>query len=336
MARPPVGPPPVAPSAVVPRAPRADHANYLSIVQAFERNDRRADLSAMLGSDELVDRFLAVTLNALATNSDLLVNADPITIIQAVKDSATLGLEPTGLTGEATIIRYGRVARLSVMWRGYLKRIRNSGRVTDIDVQVVYNADEFLHGWKETGGWFTHTPVQSRVDPATGEVLVDRGDYWGAYAYARMPSGFVELEVMDAAQINHIRDTFSPSVLAGKTSPWDTSWDEMARKTVLRRLAKRLPQEAVAQLLQIDEAADSGETGEVGRLDVSRPRRAALAALGRRYAGSLPSGLPADPDEPEDNAPAPLAEPAAKSEPEAAPPQTSVPEADDDFDRLEF
>lgn len=295
MARPTVGPPPVPQSAVVPvedRPGRKDLANYLEIAKAFERDDRRADLLAMFGGDQnLVDRFLAVALNAIATNSDLLLNASAVSIIQAVKDSATLGLEPTGLTGEAVIIRYGQTAQLAPMYRGYLKRIRNSGRVRDIDVQLVYDADEFDYGWNQNGGWFNHHPAKpTKGDDGAGT----RGSYWGAYAYAVMPTGFVELEVMTEVEINYVRDRFSRAAQSDKGSPWDTSWGEMARKTVLRRLCKRLPQEAVDQLLLIDaladQAADQAKEAAV-RVEASPARRAALRALGR-------GGTAAEPEAP--------------------------------------
>ncbi len=257
MTRPPAGPPPVATSAVARRNNNdAVMTAYKTVAEAFQREDRRADLRAMLGSDMLVDRFLSVALHALSTNPDVLTRAEPLSIIQAVKDSASLGLEPTGLGGEGWILLYGDKAMFRPGWRGYLKRIRNSGKVQDVDVQVVYEGDE-----------------------APPDV---RGDYAYTYAYARMPSGFIELEVMTAAEVNYVAQTFSPSVKAGRQSPWDTSWPEMARKTVLRRLSKRLPQEAVDRLLIQDETLDALDDAEKAaerrEFDTSIVRRRAITA----------------------------------------------------------
>jgi len=284
MARPQSGPPPVQPSALARRDERKDITRYKVVAEAFQREDRRADLRAMLGSDELVDRFISVALHAISTDSNLLLNATPESIIQAIRDSATLGLEPTGLTGEAWIFCYKGVAKLMPGWRGYLRRIRNSPSVRDIDVQLVYELDTFDYGWNQNGGWFDHHPAKPTRDPTNpGEYLDPRGGYWGVYAYAVMPSGFVELEVMTESDVNFIRDHFSESVKSGKVSPWDTSYGEMARKTVLRRLAKRLPQEAVEQLLRLDAAADeaSHETAEEqARFRPTAARQAALRAVG--------------------------------------------------------
>ncbi len=284
MTRPPAGPPPVATSAVARRNNNdAVMTAYKTVAEAFQREDRRADLRAMLGSDMLVDRFLSVALHALSTNPDVLTRAEPLSIIQAVKDSASLGLEPTGLGGEGWILLYGDKAMFRPGWRGYLKRIRNSGKVQDVDVQVVYEGDDFDYGWNQNGGWFDHRPVKVPPIKEGDEAPPDvRGDYAYTYAYARMPSGFIELEVMTAAEVNYVAQTFSPSVKAGRQSPWDTSWPEMARKTVLRRLSKRLPQEAVDRLLIQDETLDALDDAEKAaerrEFDTSIVRRRAITA----------------------------------------------------------
>lgn len=284
MARPPTGPPPVLQSAVAvrPDRERADLRTYASIATAFEREDRRADLRAMFGgSDELVERFLAVALNAIATNSDLLINADPVTIIQAVKDSATMGLEPTGLLGEGAIIRYGKVARFMPMYRGYLKRIYNSGKVSTVKANVVYINDKFDYSWDSDGPHYTHSPVipsdATGLDP-DGES--QRGDFRGAYCAINYVNGARDFDFMPAVEINAIRDRYSQS---SKGSPWDTAWGEMAKKTVIRRLAKTQVQLAVAlnPLMVADAIVDEGrnEAEKSTRLDVSRARSAVLAAV---------------------------------------------------------
>jgi recombination protein RecT len=262
--------------------PRVDLQRYESLVQAFAREDRRADLRALLGTDELVERFLAVALASISKDSRLLINADPISLIQAIRDSAVLGLEPTGLTGEAWIVCYGHTATLMPGWRGYMKRIRNSNKVVDIDCQVVYTLDDFDYGWTEKGGWYHHHPAKITRD-ADKNIIVERGDYWGAYAAAVMPSGYVELEVMPIGDLEYVRDHYSMSYKQDPaSSPWAQRPSEMMRKTVIRLLAKRLPQAAVEQLLLADARIDQLEAEQSNgavKLDVSRPRRAALTAL---------------------------------------------------------
>lgn len=318
MARPPKGKPPVT-SALARADTTSAKDKYIEIASAFERADRLADLRSMLGSDEGVRRFLSVALHSISTDNKLLRNATPFSIIQAVRDSATLGLEPTGLTGEAWIVVYGDQAKLMPGWRGYLNRIRNSRQVQDVDVQLVYVNDQFDYGWRQNGGWFEHHPAKP-VKMADGGFEDPRGDFWGAYAYAVMPSGFVELEVMTEADINFIRDTYSKA--KDEDSPWRKSWGEMARKTVVRRLAKRLPQEAVDQLLRLDAEADAARetvTVEKSRFSPTAARQAALRAVGIEAdeQPALPAGkAPEASEDGTDKGPqtAPVETPAVKDE----------------------
>lgn len=233
----------------VTRIPRSEQT-YQAVVETFKSNrgaEARA-LKAMLGGDEtLYQRFLATTFALLAKQSKVLDEATPISLVQAIKDAASMGLEP--LTTDGGIVVYKGVAEFRPQYQGYLKRIRNSRLVSDVDVQLVYEHDTFEYGWTEKGGRFTHNPAKA-----------ERGGYWGAYAYAVMPTGFVELEVMTEADLNHVRDTFGQThTQSGKPLPWTTSWGEMARKTVLRRLAKRLPGAAVDAILAADARADAAE-----------------------------------------------------------------------------
>jgi recombination protein RecT len=314
MARPPMTAPPVNPSALAKKEVRKDVARYLQVAEAFQREDRRADLRAMLGSNDLVDRFLSVALHAISTDSNLLLNATPESIIQAIRDSATLGLEPTGLTGEAWIICFKNQAKLMPGWRGYLARIRNSGQVIYITTDVVYANDEFRYGSNENGKWYIHNPAMP-YKQEDGTYLNPRGGYWGAFAAATMLSGYKDHEVMPEVEINYVRDHFSESVKQGRSSPWDTSWGEMARKTVLRRFAKRLPQSAVEQLLRLDAAVDEAAreaAEEERRIAPSAARQAALRAVGAEVVN-------VSTEEPDDA-------PEAATEAETAAPETVEPE----------
>lgn len=282
------GPPPVS-RAVAVAGPSGKAAENYLIIQDTLKADRGAEakaIQAMFGGDkDLMNRFLAVAFAALASNSDLLRQANPLSVIQAIKDAAALGLEPTGLAGEGAIILYGQTAQFQPMWRGYLKRIRNSRKVLDIDCQIVYLNDQFSVRLG-TDPFIDHTPLLfGERDEASGEFLEQRGGYRGAYAWALMPSGKHIIEWMPESDINEVRDRFSKGANRSD-SPWKTAWPEMARKTVIRRLAKRLPGEAVDQLLladaQADNAAEALHAATVeAHKSVSGLRTLALSAVGQ-------------------------------------------------------
>jgi recombination protein RecT len=263
-------------------------ANYQTIVDTM-RSSSGSDakmIRAMLGGDKvLMDRFLAVCFSLLAKQSDLLYRATPASIVQSIKDAAALGLEP--MTDDGAIIERGGIASFNPMWRGYLKRIRNSGKVVDVDVQIVYENDVFEMEMG-TNPEIRHKPVLPEfktIEDGSREEVVGRGDYRGAYAWALMPSGVKIIEWMTTADINQVRDQFGQThSKSGKPLPWTTSWAEMARKTVLRRLAKRLPGAAVDSLLAVDQRNDqiaAEQAKQLARIDddLSEVRNLALQAV---------------------------------------------------------
>ena len=113
------------------------------------------------------------------------------------------------------------------MIAGVLKKIRQSGEVSKISAQVVYENDHFVvsYGFDED---VTHNPP-----PLNKE----RGKPIGAYATAVLKDGSRLLEVMSLEEINKVRNVSR----AKDKGPWVDWWSEMARKTVMRRLSKRLP-----------------------------------------------------------------------------------------------
>jgi recombination protein RecT len=112
-----------------------------------------------------------------------------------------------------------------------------------------------------------------------GTYLSDRGEYRGVYAYVRMNSGETVIEWMSWDDVMVVRSK-SPSVQRGKQSPWDDFAGEMARKTVLRRLMKRLPLDSMPQVAHaatLDEEADVIE-GQATEVTAAAPGRATAAA----------------------------------------------------------
>lgn len=270
--------------------------------QGLEKPDRMDTLMDMLGGQTesekraRVERFIAVALHAINSNATALANCTPMSLVEAVRESASLGLEPTGLLGEAWILPYGRTARLQVGYRGYLKLIRNSGQVAGVDCQLVYVNDAFDVALG-TASAIVHKPLLEG----------DRGGYRGAYAWARLKTGELIIEWMTVNDIEQVRAA-SPAVKANRSSPWDDWWGEMARKSVVRRLIKRLPLSPQAQRAEmVDNEAE--EAIQLPAHVKPSARSAALAAL--------PGGEP-DAEDPE-AASEPTGEPEA-GEPTEAPP----------------
>jgi phage RecT family recombinase len=253
------------------------------VVAQLDHPTRLQQLRSLLGSDAAVERFKTVALHSVVHDQPLR-NVEPMSIVEAVREAAVLQLDVYGPLGEAWILPYGKTARLSIGYRGLLKLIRRSNQVSFIDAQIVYMQDEFDVEFG-TAPRIVHRPLMfGERDAETGAYLADRGSYRGAYAWAQLAGApFPLIEWMPLADIEQVRKA-SPGVKAGRKTPWDDWYSEMARKSPLRRLSKRLPLDPVAaQALayesETDEMEHSTQPATPARSSASR----ALAALPAGY-----------------------------------------------------
>lgn len=174
------------------------------------------------------EKFQRVAVTAMNKNPDLL-DCTRASLYGAFMLAAQDGLLPDGR--EAAIVKYMNhgepCATYMPMVGGLLKKIRNSGELKQITAQIVYRADQFEYWVDDTGEHLNHRP----------EVFGERGEIIGVYALAKTKDDAVYIEVMSQEEVEKIR-----SVSKAKGSgPWTQWWDQMAKKTAIRRLSKRLP-----------------------------------------------------------------------------------------------
>jgi recombination protein RecT len=193
------------------------------------------EVGAALPPHVPVERFMRVVLTAVNSNPDLL-GADRRSLMESAMKAAQDGLLPDGRDGAFVVFntkakdadgkdKWIKKVQWMPMIGGILKKVRNSGELVSISAYVAYEHDEFVYELGDDEK-ITHKP-------AIGE----RGKARLAYAIARTKDGGIYREIMTVAEIEKVRAVSR----AGKSGPWVDWWDEMARKTVLRRLCKRLP-----------------------------------------------------------------------------------------------
>ena len=177
---------------------------------------------AALPSHVSVERFVRVTLTAIQT-SPALLEADRRSLYAAATRAAQTGLLPDGREG--AIVTFKGQAQWMPMVAGIMKLVRNSGEISTWSVQAVYENDafDFELGDNER---IVHKPA-----------LKNRGPIIGAYSIVTMKDGERSREFMSAEEIDAIRKRSR----SGGSGPWVTDYAEMAKKTVVRRHAKRLP-----------------------------------------------------------------------------------------------
>ena len=177
-----------------------------------------------------VEKFIRTTLTAVQMQPELL-QADRRSLLGSCMKAAQDGLLPDGREAALVIFRSknGPQVQYMPMIVGVLKKIRNSGELASISAQVAYSADLFEYelGDEEK---ITHKPFLGG----------DRGEPIAVYAVAKTKDGAIYREVMSVSDVEKVR----ASSRAGKFGPWVDWWDEMAKKTVIRRMAKRLPSSA--------------------------------------------------------------------------------------------
>jgi recombination protein RecT len=196
--------------------------------------------------------------------------------------AAQLGLEPTGVLGGAYLVPYKETCTLIIGYRGLIDLARRSGQIESIEAHVVYSNDRFRchYGLSPV---LEHEPAWEGPPGAVKAV----------YAIAKMKDGGMQLEVMTRAQVDAIK---ARSKTSG-SGPWVTDYDEMARKTVVRRIAKYLPLTTeLSDALQID--ADNDPSIDAQSVDVS-PR--GVAGLKKIASQAAPVEEDASIEEPEHN-----------------------------------
>lgn len=239
----------------------ARDAGIGSVKQFFE--SQKATLAAVLPRHVSPDRMLKIALGALRTTPKLM-ECTVESLMGAVVQCSQLGLEPNTPLGHAYLIPFEKKKKVGGEWvtekvetqivigyKGLIDLARRSGQVVSIAAHAVYEHDHFDYafGLDEK---LEHKPAMS----ARGRVIA-------FYAVAKLVGGGHAFEVMSAEQVNEIRDASQNYKFARdkEKTVWGQHYEEMGRKTVLRRLFKYLPVSIeLASAAALDDVGASGRS----------------------------------------------------------------------------
>jgi len=225
-------------TAVVPNLKAGDPCSVHNVQELFSFYAK--DIKAIMPAGLLYERLLRIALTSLAKVPKLKL-CTQTSFIGAIVQSVMTGLEPDG--AQACIIPYGKVAQFQPMYQGIIKLCRNAD-VRRIYAHEVYENDVFR---MEFG---TNKRIEHQLE------LGDRGDVIGYYAVFYNKFDEPDFEYMTMAQVVYVRQQSSKA----KDSPWDSWFDEMAKKTVLKRLLKRAPKSIeLNTLIDIDNQVETGK-----------------------------------------------------------------------------
>jgi recombination protein RecT len=285
-----------------------------------------AEFAAALPKQIPVDRFIRTLMTAIQMRPELVApDVDQRSLLSSCMRAAQDGLLLDGREAVLNVYRKRNkqtggstpVVQYIPMIGGILKKVRQSNELLSLYAEVVYQGEYFLYT-RGDNERIEHTPL------LTGE----RGSVVCAYAIAKTRDGGIWRDVMRVDEIEAIRSR-SPAAGSG---PWVTDWNEMAKKTVLRRLGKRLPMSTdLERVLNADQEEYWVQPTPV--VNIQEPQKPAIAAEPSRLKRLIKGTAPEPETEPEtEPVPEPAPKPQPKPQPEPQPERQQTEFAPDDID----
>jgi len=243
-----------------------------------------------LAPDLPLDRFSAVVL-ACFSRTPKLMECTRYSIRQSILAAAELGLEVGGVSGEAYLVPYSTKKKFpngAELWvteaqfiagyKGYLRLAQESKQFRKIEGEVILTDDT----WRDiernpaglTWGHVQREPKGAHMMEITKGVWQNREKVIvpcevpalrGAYAYAR-PNEARDDDYVTVIWLPRLEAIRTRSK-AGFDGPWITDYHEMARKTAVRALWKKLPKSD--RMRKLEEHDQELEIPELRQADVA-------------------------------------------------------------------
>lgn len=198
------------------------------------------------------DRMCRTAINAIQT-TPAIAECSPASIFLGIVKAFTLGLEPNGALAEGYLVPFnnktGKTAVFMPSYRGLINLAKRSGEITLIYAEKVCENDHFEVNMGD----------DKRIDHKP-DMFSERGKVKGYYAVYKTKDDVMDFEVMTIEEIEKVRETSK----AKNAGPWKDWYDEMAKKTVIKRLLKRAPLTIeLAGAVATDHAVATGEIKKV-------------------------------------------------------------------------
>jgi recombination protein RecT len=200
---------------------KADKFNTVKDLLAKHKDQIATALPKHLTAEKMIR--LATT--AISKNPKLL-DCTQVSLFGSIMTLAQLGLAPDAVLGEAYLIPYGTDCQLVVGYKGLVSLAHRSGQVARFQARAVYERDEFSYefGLNES---LVHKPCGESDDAKLTHV----------YAVLEYKDGSKVFDVMTKKEVD-----FARAKSKGAKNPvWNSHYGEMAKKTIIRRLAKIAP-----------------------------------------------------------------------------------------------
>ena len=207
------------------------------------------------------ERFTRIALTALSSNPKL-ADCDRNSFLGGLMQAAQLGLEPNTPLGQAYLIPFKNnkkgitECQFQVGYKGMIDLAYRSGDVKTIQAYCVYENDHFEY---ELGlePKLVHKPAKS-----------NRGSLEYVYALFKLKNDGYGFEVMSVEDVMNHAKRYSQA-FGSSYSPWKTNFDEMAKKTVLKKALKYAPiKTEFLQATVLDESVSTVKDDDYEDIDV--------------------------------------------------------------------
>lgn len=178
------------------------------------------------------DRFTRVALTAVRQNPKLQECSVP-SLLGVFMTLAQLGLEP-GVLGQAYILPFNNKklntveAQLQISYKGMIELLRRTGQLKDIYAYTVYEKDEF----EITYGLDRNLSHKPNFKEGRGKIV-------GFYSAAILKDGTRAFEYMTLEEVTEHEKKYRLGQF--QNSIWVKNLEEMAHKTVTKKMLKWLP-----------------------------------------------------------------------------------------------
>jgi recombination protein RecT len=236
----------------------------------------RPTLKAMLPRHIDPERVIKIAMNVYFNKPEL-QSCTPISMVKATLQCAEYGLDPSPFFGECAFIPFENKKKvrdgntwkdvkvlevqLMPMFVGLIKLAKQNGDVSDVYAVVVDESEktpEFDDRGNVIAGFYVEQGTVRKIHHV--QRLEGRtGNLYAVYGVVLFRDGTHHFEVLSRSDVDRIRARSKSK----DTGPWATDYDEMAKKTAIKRAVKTVPKSAekpqLAKALAHDNAIDLGE-----------------------------------------------------------------------------
>ena len=189
--------------------------------------------------------FIASLIDLYASDKNL-QQCDPAALVREALKAAVLQLPIAKSLGFAWIVPYKGIPQFQLGYRGYIQLALRTGHYRFINADTVYDGE--LRGTDKLTGL---------VD-LSGERKSDK--VAGYFAYLETVNGFKKAVYWTKERVVEHAKKFSPT-FSYKEGAWQTNFDAMAIKTVLRHLISRYGIMSIEMQQALDIDRDEDEQG---------------------------------------------------------------------------